>query len=287
MFTSNLKSLPMKKQWRHFVSKLSLIFWIFLASTSWPSLGIYNSGKTGSSVITDESLSLFDRVVCRLADGVVCRLAEGIGVLLSAGVEVVLVLLESAGTSRGFLTYWGLEDPAPSSVVAFCLTGCCAFGLFCNALLKTVIACFNFVNLLATLVFDVLPSMKMASGFMVSGSTHVSLAYKGSKASVNWCMNMCTFCTAEFSRMTSTCSLRAWTDTTSHPVSVAQVCWSWVPLSPQTITWTGRPLQPKRTTQERSHLLGRMSRPVEFRTPPKGGLGRVWAQNECSYLFYV
>ena len=138
-----------------------------------------------------------------LLDKVVCQLADGIGVLLSAGVEVVLVFLESTGTARGFFAVWGLEDLAPSSVVAFCLTGCYVVGLLCSALFRTVIACFNFVNLLATFMFDTLPSMNMASGCIVYGSTHVSLAYRGSKGSENWCMNMWALCTVEFSRMTS------------------------------------------------------------------------------------
>src|ERR1700737_3045561 len=175
MFTSNLKSLPMKKQCRHFVSKLSLIFCISPASTSWPGFGICSSGETGSVVMTEDSLALFDGVICRLPDGVVCRLSDGGGVSLSAGVLGVLVRLESTGTGRGFLTVWGLDDPAPSSVVALRLTGC-VLALACSALLRTVIACFNFVNLLATFVLVTLPSMNMASGLIVSGSTQVSLA---------------------------------------------------------------------------------------------------------------
>ena len=91
---------------------------------------------------------------------------------MSAGVDVVLVRLEFAGTARGFLTVWGLEDPTPSSVVAFRLTGCCVLGLLYSALFRTVIACFNFVNMLATFVFVTLPSMNMASTFIVSGSTY-------------------------------------------------------------------------------------------------------------------
>ena len=109
----------------------------------------------------------------------VCRLPEGVVVLLSPGVVVVLVLRESARTTRGFLTVWGLDDPAPSSVGAFRLTGCWGLVLLCSALFRTVIACFNFVNLLATLVFDTLASMNIASGFIVLGSTHVSLGVFG------------------------------------------------------------------------------------------------------------
>ena len=76
--------------------KLFTIFWISPASTSCVGFGIRNSGETGSSVIIDDFLALFD--------GVVCRLVEGVGVLLSARVSEGVVLLESDGTGRGFLT---------------------------------------------------------------------------------------------------------------------------------------------------------------------------------------
>ena len=101
--------------------------------------------------------------------------------MLSVEVVVVLVLRGCGGarTAHGFLTVWGLEDPAPSSVVAFRLTGCWGLGLLCSVLFRIVIACFNFVNLLATLVFDTLASMNIASGFIVLGSTHVSLGVFG------------------------------------------------------------------------------------------------------------
>ena len=80
-----------------------------------------NSGDAASSVITDVYRVLFE--------GVDWRLLDGIGVLLTVGVAVCVVLLESNGTGRGFLTEKGLEDLAPSSVVDFRLTGA-DFGLF-------------------------------------------------------------------------------------------------------------------------------------------------------------
>ena len=221
MLTSNLKSSPMKKQWEHLVVKLSTILWISAVFTSSPGFGIFSSGDTASTVKAEDSLLLLE--------GVVWRLEDGVGVPLSAGVAVVLVLRESAGTARGFLIVCGLDDPAPSSAVAFRLTGCCDFGLLCKALFRTVTACLSFTNLLATLVFETLPSINMASGFIASGSMQDSLTYCASNGCWIWCMNMWTFCSAEFSRMTSTWSPRAWTEVTSHPVTGAQVWLSSVP----------------------------------------------------------
>ena len=155
--------------------------------------------------MTDVSRVRFEGVDWRLPDGV--GVADTVGVADGDGVGVVL--LEFAGTGRGFLTVWGLDDPAPSSAVDLRLTPCAAFGLLWMALFSNVIACFSLVNLLATFVFDTLVSMKMVSGLMTSGSTQVSLACVASKGSVIWCMNMCACCTAAFSRTTSTWSPRA------------------------------------------------------------------------------
>ena len=121
MSTSNLKSFPMKKQWEHLVVKLFTILCNSPVSTSSPGFGMRSSGDAASSVITDVSRVLFE--------GVDWRLPDGVGVSLTAGVAVGVVLLESDGTGRGFLTVRGLEDPAPSSVVDFRLTGA-DFGLF-------------------------------------------------------------------------------------------------------------------------------------------------------------
>ena len=97
MLTSNLNSLPMKKQCKHLVLKLLRIFWISDGSTPSPGLGIRSFGKTCLFVMADvDSLGLFD--------GVVCWLCDGIDVLLLAGVAVGVILLVSAGTDRGFLT---------------------------------------------------------------------------------------------------------------------------------------------------------------------------------------
>ena len=78
---------------------------------------------------------------------------------------------------------------------------CCDLDLLCWALFIALIACLSFVNLLTTFVFEMLPSMKMDSGFITSGSMQESLTYKGSNGSENWCMNMwdihfqlCMFC---------------------------------------------------------------------------------------------
>ena len=158
----------MKKQSRHLAEKVSLIRWISSASTSSPGLGIRSSGDRGSSVITEDSRGLLD--------GVVCLLPDGVGVPLSAGVADGVALLESAGTGLGFLTDSGLDEPAPSSVVAFRLTVCWLFVFVCRSLLSTLTAFFSFTNRLATFVLDTLSSMKIDAGLTTSGSTHVSFA---------------------------------------------------------------------------------------------------------------
>lgn len=106
------------------------------------------------------------------SDKVVCQHLDGVAVSLSAGVVVVLVFLESIGTTCGFLTVWGLEDPTLSSVIAFRFIGCYVLGLLCNALFRAVVACFNFLNLLATIVFDALPSMNMVLLYPVQRTFH-------------------------------------------------------------------------------------------------------------------
>ena len=88
--------MPMKKQWEHLVVKLFTIFWISPASTSCVGFGIRSFRETGSLVIIDDFLALFDRVVYRLV--------EDVGVLLSARVSEGVVLLEFDGTGHGFLT---------------------------------------------------------------------------------------------------------------------------------------------------------------------------------------
>ena len=138
MFTSNLKSLPMKKQWKHLVVKLFTILWISPASTSCPGFGMRNLEEIGSSIITDDSLAFLD--------GVVCRLAEGVGVSLSDSVFEGVVRFQTADTNCGFLTNWGLDDPAPSLEVVFCITGSWYLVLPYKPLFSTVIACLNFVN---------------------------------------------------------------------------------------------------------------------------------------------
>ena len=65
--------------------------------------------RPASSVITDVSYVCFE--------GVDWRLPDGVGVSLMASVTVGVVLLESAETGQGFLIVWGIDDPAPSSVV--------------------------------------------------------------------------------------------------------------------------------------------------------------------------
>lgn len=154
------------------VIKLFMIFWIFGASTSCQRFCMRNFEETSSSTITDDFLPFFDVVIYLLFDD--------IGVSLSTGVAIRVFLLESPSWPPHYLRSRWLW-----------------------ALLIALITCFAFVNILATFVFNILPSINMDSDFITSSSTQDFFAYTRSNGLENWCMKIWTVCTANFLRITS------------------------------------------------------------------------------------
>lgn len=107
---SNLKSMPMKKQCRHFVMKVFIIFQIYEAFTSCLSLGICSSKETNSLVIFEVFLVLFDMVLCLLLVGICTP--------LSLGASMIEVILNSIGIAHGFLQGCILNKSTPCCFVA-------------------------------------------------------------------------------------------------------------------------------------------------------------------------